>query len=273
MLNTMRRPALAAAQPCPPVRTSVGTGLRTSLCTLMFAALGVCTPALADEDPIAPGQLDLQVTTELSQGRYGEPELTRTRQTSLSTRYRRGRWTLQVQVPWLNTSERGGSLSQAHSEAGMGDIWTSLSWEAIELDAEHTGIDLTLKHKSANGNEARGLGTGGTDVALQLEWTRLLGPMLAFGHLGYRRTGDVPGLAPYLDPWYTELGAQTTRGDWTTGFYYDARTPIGRRGALSELTGFAAWRLGAQRLQLYITQGYKTASPRWAAGLSMRSRF
>ncbi len=229
----------------------------------------VCAaPAHADEDPIPPGRLDLQITVELSQGHYGEAALTQTRQTSLSARYRKGPWTAQLQVPWVATrtsDERAG---------GLGDVWVIVSWEARELTRGQTGVDLTLKLKAPTGDVNRGLGSGGTDVAVQLEGTHLLGPVLVFGHLGHRQTGDVPGFAPYLNPWYGELGAQMNVGDaCTLGVYQDSRTPVGRRGSLSEFTAFGAWRKGAQRWQLYLTRGFQPASPQWAAGLSLRSRF
>lgn len=241
----------------------------TVLGRLLMGCVLVCASmAHADQDPMPAGRLDLQLTVEHSQGLYGETALTQTRQTSVSARYRKGPWTLQLQVPWVDTR----TLDER--AVGLGDVWAILSWEARELTRQQTGIDLTLKLKTATGDVMRGLGSGGTDVAVQVEGSHLLGPVLVFGHLGHRQTGDVSGFAPYFNPWYAELGAQMNVGEaFTVGVYQDSRTPVGRRGSLSEFTAFGAWRQGAQRWQLDLTRGFQPASPQWAAGLTLRSRF
>lgn len=205
-------------------------------------------------------------------------------------RHRSGAWTVQGELPFVRIHSATPTVpgigaigapaitpsttAGTQSHAGLGDVWLKLSRELRAAGANETGIDLTIKIKAATGDEQRGLGTGGTDVALQLEMLRSLGPMVLFGHLGYRRTGDVAGFAPYRDPWYGELGGMhRTAGGCEHGAYYSHRQPIGRLGALGDATVFSACRLGTQRWQVYLTRGVQPASPQWALGLAVRERF
>lgn len=247
---------------------------------LAIALAAGCAPAAAI-DLAASGRFDVQLAHEQSRGRYGESSTTRIDNTSLTLRYRAARWMAQVQIPWVTvrTDAVSGGLpgtvrSGASVEQGLGDIWLSATWEAQEFTREQIGIDLTLKVKTRSGDVDRGLGTGGTDVAAQVAVLQAIGKTVAFGHVGYRRTGDVPGFTPYRDPWYAEMGGFVPLTDRVeAGAYYDYRGPIGRLGPLSELTSYLALRMGERRLQAYVTRGFERASPAWALGLIVRQRF
>ena len=103
---------------------------------------------------------------------------------------------------------------------------------------------------------------------------RALGPLRAFGHIGYRETGDVKGFRPYYNPWFGELGAVIPLTVTTeVGTYYSGREALGRLGPLKELTIYSAWRGESQRVQLHLTRGFATASPDWALGITVRHRF
>lgn len=237
-------------------------------------------PAIAF-DPDEPSRTDVQLTAEYTRGRYGEADDTRILNMPLVMRHRSGRYTAQVEVPYVRIESPAqfvpgvGSVGSTRlRSSGLGDIWLKLTTELRELTREDAGIDVTLKFKSHTGNFDQGLGTGGNDVALQLELYKSLGPLTAFGHLGWRKTGDVAGFVPYRDPWYGELGVlgKPSR-DCQLGAYHDYRQPIGRLGPLSELTLYGACNDGPQRLQLYVVRGFRPASPDLGLGVTYRYRF
>lgn len=254
--------------------------LRALALVLMAGLIGAWAPAYA-QDRVPTGRYDLQISFEQSRGLYREPAATVIRSSSLIGRFRGQSWVAEIQIPYLETrtsGEVGGlpgtAVSGRSVERGIGDIWLKLGLELREFTPSDTGVDLTIKVKTRTGAVHRGLGTGGTDLALQADLIRSLGPVVGFGHLGYRWTGNVPGFAPYRNPWYGELGAfrqVVPNGD--VGVMLDVRNPIGRLGSVAETTVFAAWRHGGYRTQVYVTRGFAPASPQWALGLSLRTRF
>lgn len=220
------------------------------------------------------GHLDLQIASEWSQGQYGDTHVTRIQQSSLSTRYRGERWQADIEVPWLRVKSPVNP-SEGSTQSGLGDVWLKLRWEMLPLRHQAPGLDLVLKHKTSTGDIRRGMGTGGRDWALQLDGSMLLGQgYMLFGHLGHRRTGDVPGYKPYRNPWYAELGVQGQAASHIdVGSYYTTRQAIGLLGPVKELTAYCSWHDASTRMQAYATRGMATASPDWAAGLIARQRF
>jgi hypothetical protein len=272
---TPRRPHLLTAAPPAKALSLAGRVMAVA------SGMVVAAPAPATEAP-ADTHWDIQLATEWSRGHYGEAEATRLRNTSLVLRRRMGRLTAEMEAPWLRIDTEGqpaslpGSVGTGPNPAeGLGDVWLKMSWAMQAFDDDTPGIDLTLKVKTATGDLNKGLGSGGTDVALQWAGTASLSTSTRlFGHLGWRRTGDVKGYAPYRDPWYAELGVQAVQFNPVDfGAYYSTRQAIGRLGPLKELTAFCGWRHESRKMQVYVTRGFANASPQWAAGLTARQRF
>ncbi len=228
---------------------------------------------------------DVQVTVERTSGRYGEPDRTDITNVPFVIRHRAGRWTGEMQAPLLVVSSFEtvlpgiGSVNpqprrQRVTERGLGDVWLKLSYELHEYTSASTGVDLTLKVKTATGDVNRGLGTGATDVALQFELLQNVAQTTAFGHAGYRRTGDPSGFKPYRDPWYGEIGAFTPMLErCQVGAFYDYRQPLTRLGPLREVTVYGACTSGPSRWQLHATGGFADASADVGIGLTYRYRF
>lgn len=247
---------------------------------LLAAALALAGPCRAF-DVDEPSRTDVQLTAEFTRGRYGEAADTRILTMPLVLRHRSGAFTAQLEVPYVRIESPaqvvpgvgtvGGAMLR---ESGLGDIWLKLTGELNEFTREGVGIDLTLKFKSHTGRLEKGLGTGANDVAVQLELYKALAGLTAFGHVGWRKTGDVPGYVPYRDPWYGEIGVFGKVGEaCQLGGYHDRRQAIGRLGPLSELTVYGACSSGPQRVQLYVTRGFEPASPDLGLGLTYRYRF
>lgn len=266
-----------------PRRSPLAAYARTLLpwvSMLLLAAAMPLQPAHA-QDAVPPGRVDLQLALEQSSGRYNEAAPTRIRTSTMVARYRAQTWVGEIQVPWVevrSANATGGLPGTAQGggkvERGLGDIWLKLGVELQAFSADGVGVDLTLKAKSRSGDSTRGLGTGGTDVAAQIELLRQLGPLTGFAHVGYRRTGDLPGFAAYRNPWYGGVGAYYAAAPTLEiGAFTEVREPVSRLGSLREASLYAAWLSGAQRMQIYLTRGFAPASADWALGLSLRHRF
>lgn len=248
------------------------------LCTLYAV---VTWTSASEEADLSPRSVDLVVAVEESKGSYGDQAPTRIRSTNFIVRYQAEHWSGAIEIPWLDARSSGGGAGLPSSsgrgssrERGLGDTWIRFTCELREFTRDTSGFDLTLKVKTKTGNVDRGLGSGGTDYAAQIEWMRALGSLRAFGHIGYRETGDVKGFRPYYNPWFGELGAVIPLTVTTeVGTYYSGREALGRLGPLQELTIYSAWRGESQRVQLHLTRGFATASPDWALGITVRHRF
>lgn len=251
----------------------------------VLAGVGVFASTASALDLEEDRRLDLQVMVERTSGKYGEPDRTDITNVPLVARYRAGRWTGEVQLPWLEVSSVQTVLPgigavnpeprrQRVTLRGLGDAWLKLSYEAAPYTRASTGVDLTLKVKTATGDVDRGLGTGATDVALQVEFLQSIAAATAFGHVGHRRTGDPTGFKPYHDPWYAELGAfLPMMAGCQLGGFHDWRQAITRLGRLSELTLYGACVEGTHRVQLHVTRGFAPASADYGVGLTYRYRF
>jgi hypothetical protein len=228
-----------------------------------------------------PGAIDLRLAHERSQGRYGEASTTTIDQTTLAARYHGAAWWVDLQLPWLavHSGTSGGGLPEANGTGGrglrgLGDLWWRVNLALRQADARGPGLDLQLKLKLATGDAQRGLGTGGRDVALQIDLDQQAMGQQWLAHLGWRHTGDPAGFLPYRDPWYGGVAVQGPLSpNWAWGLGVDMRQPIGRLGPLGEATLHLAWREGGQRWQLHLTGGWQRASPDAALGLSWRQRY
>lgn len=248
-----------------------------------WAAALACTAAALDVEE--DRRTDVMVTVERTTGKYGEANRTDITNVPIVIRHRAGRWTGEVQFPLLVVSSVETVLPgigavnpeprrQRVTERGLGDAWMKLSYELHEYTRESTGVDLTLKVKTATGDVNRGLGTGAADVAIQVDFLQSVASGTGFGHVGYRRTGDPAGFKPYRDPWYGEIGAFTPVFErCQLGAFYDYRQALTSLGPVREVTAYGACVSGPSRWQLHFTRGFADASADIAIGSTYRYRF
>lgn len=240
------------------------------LLTLVLTAPAQAVPKF---DPVG---LDVGLSVDYANGALRDLPAARALTTTLVTRYNTPDWQLGIDLPYLVLEEPApaGSANANAKVRGWGDVGLKVRRTLWASSRPTQGLDLTLKVKTNTGNAARGLGTGGTDVALQLEGYRAFGDWLLFGHLGQRKTGASDLLPAATNPVFTEVGVQKRWAPGTDlGVFYNHRQANGRSGPLSEATAFYQTKWGTDVVQLSLTKGFTDASPRWGVGLAYTVRF
>lgn len=181
-------------------------------------------------------------------------------------------------VRCTDDSSGGGAGSTTATRAtvsGLGDVTAAFAYNAIDHRASGLLVDLTAKVKLPTADESRGLGTGRTDYALQIDADKPIGPWSVFGTAGYKWLGDPPG-ADLRNVFYGALGASYAMTDRATlGLAQDYRQATFAGGAaLSETSVFASVRVApSARLRGYVFKGHTSGGPDWGGGVSLRVGF
>ena len=229
----------------------------------------------------APG-LTLGAGFDYTSGNYGASQSTDTLYIPFYARYETGPLILKVTVPWLSVTGPGNVIGAGgdrvvvpgrnvgrRTESGLGDIVASAFYNVLNENTAAVGLDLGVKVKFGTADEAKGLGTGQNDYAVQADAFKLIGSgNTLFGSLGYRWYGDPPGVT-LRNVFYGALGfSHRFSSESSAGLAYDYRpeiTPGG--GEISELTGFYSKRLTREwKLQPYALVGFGRASPDYGIG-------
>jgi hypothetical protein len=221
----------------------------------------------------AEGVLTTSVGADFSSGDYGKRETTEAFALQLAAKYETGRWTVRFSVPWLRISGPSnvigagadgvvlpGEVGDRRRVSGLGDV---VAGAAYTFGGTGHAVDVAAKVKLPTADEAKGLGTGKTDVSVQADYFRRMGALTPFATLGYRRYGDPAGFE-LENAVFGALGlAYAESAESTIGAAYDFREAIVAGGSRSgELSFFLSQRLAAQwKLQLYLVKGLADASP------------
>ena len=167
----------------------------------------------------------------------------------------------------------GAVAAVRRTEQGFGDMVAAITYNA--LNANGLILDVTGKIKFATANEARGLGSGKTDYALQLEAEKTLGKGYVNGGVGYKWLGDPAGV-PLRNVWYSSLGGGLKlTPDTTAGVSYDyARSARSGGTAGQELSLYASQRLTKSvKINGNVFKGLTNASPDWGVGVNLGYSF
>ncbi len=159
------------------------------------------------------------------------------------------------------------------TEEGFGDVVAAVAYNA--LNANGLLLDITGKIKFATASETRGLGSGKTDYALQLEAEKTLGKGYFNGGIGYKWLGEPTGV-PLRNVWYGSFGGGLKLADNTTvGVSYDyARSARSGGTAGQELSLYASQRLSKNvKLNGNVFRGLSNASPDWGLGVNLGYSF
>jgi hypothetical protein len=247
-------------------------------------ALGV---GAASHSLAADGELRLGAGLDYTQGKYGTSTETKVLAVPVTARYEVERWTYKLTLPYLKVDGPANFLpgfgpvnnsgkpkrrnfAGTTTESGLGDAVLSATYNVWYDRSLERGMDLTGRVKLPTGDAARGLGTGSTDLSLQVDAWRTFNRTTLFADVGYTFFGHSD---------YVELqnaanfgvGASQKLNDLdSVGASVDGRERASPGGfPQRELTLF--WNRRADRLtrfQAYVLFGFADGSPDFGIGVS-----
>jgi len=263
---------------------------------IVFAAVGASLPAhaLGPEDAGIPwwaGDLAVTAGVDFSHGDYDDPIDTDLLYVPVTATYLFDhvpwwpeRWDqieLSFTIPYLQIDgpgnffidERGFDRFERTREEGLGDLLLSGTYIWYPSAGSLWPIaEVGVQWKIPTGDEDRGLGTGKSDVAVELDLSRSFGRFTPFMTVGYRFIGD-PDEGELDDAWFTSLGAAMKIAPrFDAGLYWtwlQATSPTRSDG--HELLAYGSFRLH-DRLSLlpYVVVGLAGYAPDWGVGLTFR---
>lgn len=236
--------------------------------------------------PVA-AETGFSLTTGLdySTGKYGGTETTEIYYVPVTGKYEADEYTLKLTVPYLRVTGPGNVLidlgpigpasTTSTTQSGLGDIVVAGTYNMYEGRGNGTLVDVTAKIKFATADEAKGLGTGKNDYALQADLYKTLGKNNLFGTLGYRVMGDPAGVT-LNNVFFASLGAGHQYSQETSaGLILDLREKVSATSfAQQELTVYVSHKLGKTwKAQAYALKGFSDGSPDWGAGAMFTAAF
>lgn len=246
--------------------------------SVFLLSAGFAGAAAAAGLPASGDPLDLQVTSEVSTGTEAEPAGVPVRESNLSLRYRAPGWTAQADVPWrrvagLPEATLPRTLGSRASDEGLGNVRLKFV-VPLRAAAAGTGLDLVLRLRSGAHTAVAGLDGGDAGQSVRLALQRPLGDWKLFGHVGFKRAGDLPGRAPGRSALQGEVGvSRLVASRLELGAVADLRQGVGRRPMLPEATLYADFRDGERKWSVFATRAFAPAFPDVALGLSYRVGF
>lgn len=264
----------------------------------LIAAWATSSPvparALGPEDVLPPwwaGELAVAAGLDFSHGDYDDPIDTDLWYAPVTATYlfdhvpwwpeRWDQLEISFTIPYLRIDgpgnffidERGFDQFERTREEGLGDMLLSGTYIWYPSAGSFWPIaEFGVQWKIPTGDVDRGLGTGESDVALELDLSRTWGRFTPFVTLGYRFIGD-PDEGQLNDAWFASLGfAARVAPRFSAGLYWtwiEATSPSRADG--HELLAFGAVRLH-ERLSLlpYVVVGLAGYAPDWGMGLTFR---
>lgn len=168
--------------------------MKNPILAASFLTLSVMTSiqmAYAEE------KFSLATGMDYSSGKYGGTQSTNMVYVPVTGKYQGKAWTLKLTVPYLQISgpsnvvkgvgQTGAAAANTRStRSGLGDVIVAASHNAYNGGASGLMVNLTGKVKFGTASNAKGLGTGKNDYALQADMYHTVGKLTTFGHLGYR---------------------------------------------------------------------------------------
>lgn len=240
--------------------------------------------ALAMVAQPASAGLSMLTGVDYSSGTYGDTEETRILYIPVTAKFEADRFVLRLTVPYVEIdAPSGGDIiaigpggqpirsgaGTRETNRGLGDVVASAGHTVFESAPSGFILDLVGKVKFGTADADKGLGTGETDYAVQLDGYKTLGRTTLLATLGYRVYGDPPG-GDFENVAFGGLGAVYKFSPETSaGAIFDMRDNIVLTSDPQyELTAFVTRKLGANtKMQGYLLTGFSDASPDWGGGL------
>ncbi|MBX9811417.1 MAG: hypothetical protein K2Y16_07385 [Burkholderiales bacterium] len=253
---------------------------KTLLYGVIAASAWVTLPVAAE-----PG-FSLTTGLDYSTGKYGGATSTDILYVPFTGKYEADKYSLKLTVPYLQITGPGnvvrdvGQIRSSTSttrttQSGLGDIVAAGTYNMYDGRANGTLVDVTAKIKFGTADDAKGLGTGKNDYALQADLYKTLGKNTVFGTLGYKVMGSPAGVT-LNNVFYASLGAGHKYSQETSaGLILDLREKASATGfAQRELTAYVSHKLGKTwKAQAYAVKGFSDGSPDWGAGAMFTAAF
>ena len=229
------------------------------------------------------GQLKLSTGVDYSSGDYGDSIDTDIIYVPFSASYKSGLWTGKITAAWLSIDGPGNVIgggdggiilpgnnnTVARTESGLGDVWTSLSYELQSFPIELGYLDITGKIKIPTADEKKGLGTGETDYTAQLDYAYSAGDYTPLVTIAYKIKGDPSG-GDLDNVFYLSAGVDWRQSDTTHyGFSIDFQEASTNNVDDSlELFTYMNYKLSSLwSLTPYLYSGLSESSPDFGGGL------
>lgn len=241
------------------------------------AAALVLLAGLAGAVQAAPDRgLDVRVTEERSTGSFAEPAGVPMQRTTVRLRYRSPLASAQAELPWLRVAGAGDAALPPglRTDQGLGDARLKVSVPLRAASRETTGVDLVLRAKVGRGRTVGALAPAAPGQAIRVAMERPMDGWTAFGHVGLRRAGDLPGFARGRHAWEGELGASRLfTPKLEAGALLDVRRRMQDAPARAEASVYAAVDEGDWRWQVFLAREVGRRRADLSAGIALRGEF
>jgi len=243
------------------------------------------------------GMWNASAGAKYASGDYGTADETQTLQLPLTLSYIRGGWSFAATVSYLQLQSDGnytmspGGLITKEAEAsaskgpaksgssggtmvgGLGDTLIEAGYAFFPESLPMVKLAAILKLPTAD--EAKGLGTGESDLSLQVSLFENLGAFSLSAFAGYMMTGDTDAVA-YDDIFYGSAGAMYVLDPkWSVGAsYYYAQEVLEILDPVTHLSLYLNGALSERAmLGLSYTHGLSDATADSAFGISLGLAF
>lgn len=212
---------------------------------------------------------------DYSQGDYGSATTSRSGALQAGAKLEYEPFTLRASVPLLVNDgvipddAVGGSNG---TEIGLGDVLVSAAYTWYPQSRILPVLDFITKVKIPTASENDGLGTGKTDVTLQLELSRTVGVVSVFAGGGYRFKGG----GAFRDVALATAGAsaRVSKGVSLGAAYEYREASTNAVSDSHEISPFVSVRLGDHtKLIPYGLVGLSNGAPDWGVGSTISYEF
>lgn len=288
----------AAGQTDPAVDAGAGTeqsGVKEQTDTPSVHAQAPNDQAANDQTPgssDATDALTRRHTSSLgwyySRGFYRDLSPTRVRYLPFSHETAVNSWRFKTTLAWLEVDGPGnvlvnlGNVGQSNDWSepgpvnGAGDVLVSATYELPLWSQNAPFVDIGVEVKLPVADPKKGLGTGKTDVGLQVDLYQMLGQATAFVTLGYRYRRSSPYFEQLHNSWAASLGVSRALSDvMQAGVIYDYRQRVSEfTEATHELLPYIAWSPDPRwSVMLYVSRGFSDDSPDRVIGSQLSLRW
>lgn len=245
----------------------------------------IAASALAALPAAAEPGFSFTTGLDYSTGKYGAATSTDILYIPFTGKYEADKYSFKLTVPYLQITGPGNVVrdvgqiragaSTRTTQSGLGDIVAAGTYNMYDGRTNGTLVDMTAKIKFGTADDAKGLGTGKNDYALQADLYKTLGANTVFGTLGYKVMGSPAGVT-LSNVFYASLGAGHKYNQETSaGLILDLREKASATGfAQRELTAYVSRKLGKTwKAQAYAVKGFTNGSPDWGTGAMLTAAF